>query len=544
MSSNIEVIKRDGRKEQLDIEKFHRVCSWSCEGLTGVSSSELELKTQIQFHDKIKTSFIMEILIKAAADLISEDAPNYQYVGGRLVNYHLRKNVYGQHLPIRLYDHVKNVVKEGYYDPELLKLYTEEEFDTIDTYINHDRDFNITYVGMEQFRGKYLVKNRTNGKIFETPQMAFILISAMLFSRYPKENRLKWVKNYYDAVSTFDISLPTPIMAGVRTPQRQYSSCTLIETGDSLDEINATSSAIVKYASQKAGIGIGAGRIRAIGSPVRNGDVSHTGVIPFYKYFTAAVKSCAQGGVRMSSATLHYPIWHYEIEDLLVLKNNKGIEENRIRHLDYSVQFNKIMYERLIGGRNITLFSPPDIPGLYESFFTNVDKFRELYEKAEKNNRIRKKSISAIQLFSMFMQERKETGRIYLMNVDHANDHGAFVKEKAPIFMSNLCLTGDQIITILDKDSNIHDIRLDEIGLYVFEGECKIWSRNIKTGNDEFATIKEFAKTQTQVKVLKIIDDHSGKSIKCTPEHLIYTKNRGYVMAKDLEYNDELCIAE
>ena len=437
--SGIVVTKRNGDKEPLDLNKFHGVCILACQGINNVSASEIELKSQIQFYDKIKTSDIQETLIKAAADLISEETPNYQYVGGRLINYHLRKEVYGQYEPIHLLDHVKNVVKFGFYDKDLLAAYNEQEWNSINGYINHDRDYLLTYAAMEQFRGKYLVKNRTTGEIFETPQMAFILISAALFSNYPKETRLKYVKEYYDAISTFDFSLPTPVMAGVRTPQRQFSSCVLIETEDSLDSINATASAIVKYVSQKAGIGIGAGRIRALGSPIRNGDASHTGVIPFYKHFQSAVKSCSQGGVRGGAATLYYPVWHLEIEDMLVLKNNKGTEDNRARHLDYGVQFNKVMYERLITGGNITLFSPSDVPDLYEAFFSNTDTFRTLYEKYERSTKIRKRTVKAIDLFTSFIQERKDTGRVYLMNVDHCNDHGSFITDLAPIRMSNLC---------------------------------------------------------------------------------------------------------
>ncbi len=437
--TEINVTKRNGTKEPINLNKFHRVVAWAVEGLSGVSASEIELKSQIQFYNNIKTSDIQETLIKAAADLISEEAPNYQYVAGRLVNYHLRKEVYGGPEPISIWDHYRHVADLGFYDEELKNYYTVEEFDKLEHAIEHDRDFELTYVAMEQFRGKYLVKNRTNGQIYETPQMAYMLIAMTLFRNYPKETRLKWVKDYYDAISTHDISLPTPIMAGLRTPQRQFSSCVLIETDDSLDSMNATTSSIVKYVSQKAGIGIGAGRIRALGSPIRNGDTSHTGVIPFYKLFQAAVKSCSQGGVRGGAATLYYPIWHLEVEDLLVLKNNKGTEDNRVRHLDYGVQFNKVMYERLLTGGNITLFSPHEVPELYETFFTNVDKFRELYEKAERSTKLRKKVIPAIELFSSFMQERKDTGRVYLMNVDHANDHGSFIKEMAPIYMSNLC---------------------------------------------------------------------------------------------------------
>jgi len=435
----IQVTKRDGTREPLDINKFHKVAQYACEGLAGVSVSDLEIKTHIQFYNGIKSTDIQETLVKAAADLISEDTPNYQYVAGRLINYHLRKEVYGQYEPSHLLTHYVTVKSHGYYDAELGEVYSQEEWYELNDYIDHDRDGLLTYAAMEQFRGKYLVKNRVTGKFYETPQMAMMLIAMTLFSKYPKETRMQWVKDLYDAISTFDISLPTPIMAGVRTPQRQFSSCVLIETDDSLDSINATSSAIVKYVSQKAGIGIGAGNIRAIGSPVSGGAVSHTGVIPFYKLFQSAVKSCSQGGVRGGAATLYYPIWHLEVEDILVLKNNKGTEDNRVRHLDYGVQFNKVMYERLLAGGNITLFSPHDCPDLYDAFFRDVDAFRTLYEKYERNTKIRKKTVPAIDLFSAFMQERKDTGRIYLMNVDHANDHGSFIKEKAPIKMSNLC---------------------------------------------------------------------------------------------------------
>lgn len=439
ITSLILVTKRDGSTEPLDLAKFHRVVSWACEGINNVSASEIELRSHIQFYNKIKSSDIQETLIKAAADLISEETPSYQYVAGRLINYHIRKQVYGSHLPWKLKDHVKHVISLGYYDPEITSYYNDFELDVLDGFINHDRDYTIAYVGMEQFRGKYLIRNRVTNQIFETPQMAYMLIAMILFRNYPKETRLKWVKDLYDATSNFEISLPTPIMAGLRSPQKQFSSCVLIEADDSLDSIFTTSHAIGLYVANKAGIGIGAGRIRAVGSPVRKGDTFHTGVTPYYRLFQSAVKSCSQGGVRGGAATLYYPLWHLEVEDLLVLKNNKGTEDNRVRHLDYAVQFNKVMYERLLSGGNITLFSPNDVPDLYDSFFTDVDKFRELYEKYERSTKIRKKSIPAIELFSSFMQERKDTGRVYLMNVDHANDHGAFIKELAPIKQSNLC---------------------------------------------------------------------------------------------------------
>ena len=435
----IEVVKRDGRREPLDIEKLHKVVTFACDNIAGVSASEVELHSQIQFFDGIKSADVQETLIKSAADLISEETPNYQWVAGRLINYHLRKMVYGQFDHISLYDHVIKNIDRAFYDSEVLEKYTKAEFNKLNNYIKHQRDDSLTYAAMEQFRGKYLVQNRVTKQIFETPQMAYMLIAMTLFQNYSKETRIKWVKDYYDAVSTFDISLPTPVMAGVRTPQRQFSSCVLIETDDSLDSINASTSSIVKYVSQKAGIGIGAGRIRALGSPIRSGDAYHTGVIPFYKMFQSATRSCSQGGVRNGAATLYYPIWHLEVEDLLVLKNNKGTEDNRVRHMDYGVQFNKLMYERLLTGGDITLFSPSDVPGLYEAFFNDQDQFKYLYEKAEVHPHIRKKTIPAIELFSSFMEERKNTGRIYLMNVDHANTHSSFEESLAPVHQSNLC---------------------------------------------------------------------------------------------------------
>jgi ribonucleoside-diphosphate reductase alpha chain len=435
----IQVTKRDGSKEPLDIEKLHKVVFHACDNITGVSPSEVEIKSQIQFYNGMTSKEIQETLIKASADLIDDENPNYQFVGGRLINYALRKEVYNDYIPFSVKELVERNIASGFYDSELLEQYSDEEWAKIDSFVKHDRDEALTYVAMEQLRGKYLCQNRVTGEIFETPQMCYVLIAATLFQNYPKDTRLSWVKDYYDAISLHDISLPTPVMAGVRTPQRQFSSCVLIETDDSLDSINATASSIVKYVSQKAGIGIGGGNIRAIGSPIRKGDAFHTGIVPFYKHFQSATKSCSQGGVRGGAATIYYPVWHLEVEDMLVLKNNKGTEENRVRHMDYGVQFNKLMYERLISGGDITLFSPNDVPGLYEAFFADQDKFKELYERAERNTRLRKKSIKAIELFGSFMEERKNTGRIYLQNVDNANDHGSFLPDVAPIRQSNLC---------------------------------------------------------------------------------------------------------
>ncbi|WP_024612807.1 MULTISPECIES: class 1a ribonucleoside-diphosphate reductase subunit alpha [unclassified Pseudoalteromonas] len=440
MNQQLSVSKRDGRKEPLDLDKIHRVIEWAAEGLNNVSVSQVELKSHIQFYDGIRTKDIHETIIKAAADQISKESPDYQYLSARLAVFHLRKKAYGQFEPPRLFDHVTKMVGDKRYDAHLLVDYTEQELDELDAYLDHSRDLNFSYAAVKQLEGKYLVQNRVSGEIYESAQFLYILVAASLFADYPRETRVSYIKRFYDAVSLFKISLPTPIMAGVRTPTRQFSSCVLIECGDSLDSINATSSAIVKYVSQRAGIGINAGRIRALGSHIRNGEAYHTGCIPFYKHFQTAVKSCSQGGVRGGAATLFYPLWHLEVENLLVLKNNRGVDDNRVRHLDYGVQFNKLMYSRLIKDDYITLFSPSDVPGLYDAFFEDQAEFDALYVKYEQDESIRKKRIKAIELFSMFAQERASTGRIYLQNVDHCNTHSPFIAKVAPIRQSNLCL--------------------------------------------------------------------------------------------------------
>ena len=505
----MQVRKRSGQLEDINIEKLHKVVQYACDGINGVSASEVEINSQIQFYNAITTADIQETIIKSAADLISEETPNYQYVAGRLINYHLRKEVYAQFEPPCLCDIVDKNIDAGFYDEEFREKYTKDEINQLQSFIDHKRDEYLTYAAMEQFRGKYLVQNRSTGQVYETPQVAYMMISATLFADYDEKCRMEYVKAYYDAISKFKISLPTPVMAGVRTPQRQFSSCVLIETGDSLDSINATSSAIVKYVSQKAGIGVGAGSIRAIGSPIRNGDATHTGVIPFYKLFQSSVKSCSQGGVRGGAATLYYPIWHLEVEDLLVLKNNKGTEDNRVRHMDYGVQFNKLMYERLISGGNITLFSPHDVPGLYDAFFADQDKFKELYETAERNTRLRKKSIKAIDLFSAFVQERKDTGRIYLMNVDHANTHGAFVEDVAPIRQSNLCseidLPTKPLTSIDDPNGEISLCTLSAVNWGAiknpaeFENVCNLAVR----GLDELLSYQSYPVLAAQLSTMK-----------------------------------------
>ncbi|NRA54903.1 MAG: ribonucleoside-diphosphate reductase subunit alpha [Gammaproteobacteria bacterium] len=440
MNTNILVTKRSGKQEPIDLEKIHKVITWAAENLENVSVSQVALKAHIQFYMGIKTEDIHETIIKAAADQISEASPDYQFMAARLAVFHLRKKAYGQFEPPHLFAHTVKMCEQGRYDQHLLSDFTEAEFEQMNNAIDHWRDMNFSYAAVKQLEGKYLLQNRVTGEIFESAQFLYMLIAASLFSKYPSDTRMDYIIRFYNAVSLFKISLPTPIMAGVRTPTRQFSSCVLIECDDNLDSINATSSAIVKYVSQRAGIGINAGRIRALGSPIRGGEAFHTGCIPFYKHFQTAVKSCSQGGVRGGAATLFYPLWHLEVESLLVLKNNRGVEENRVRHMDYGVQFNKTMYQRLIKGGNITLFSPSDVPGLYDAFFADQDKFEELYVKYENDASIRKSTIKAAELFSLFAQERASTGRIYLQNVDHCNTHSPFDPKVAPVRQSNLCL--------------------------------------------------------------------------------------------------------
>ncbi|WP_185430791.1 class 1a ribonucleoside-diphosphate reductase subunit alpha [Aeromonas jandaei] len=458
---NLFVTKRNGHKEPIDLDKIHRVLDWAAEGLDNVSVSQVELKSHIQFYDGIRTADIHETIIKATADLISEQTPDYQYMAARLAIFHLRKKAYGQFEPPHLYQHVARLVDMGKYDKHLLEDYTQAEFEELNAHMDHWRDMNFSYAAVKQLEGKYLVQNRVTGEIYESPQFLYILVAACLFSKYPKDTRLDYIKRFYDAVSTFKISLPTPIMSGVRTPTRQFSSCVLIECDDSLDSINATASSIVRYVSQRAGIGINAGRIRGLGSPIRGGEAFHTGCIPFYKYFQTAVKCCSQGGVRGGAATLFYPLWHTEVESLLVLKNNRGVEENRVRHMDYGVQINKLMYQRLIKGGDITLFSPSDAPGLYDAFFADQDKFEALYVKYEQDPAIRKKTLKAVDLFSLMMQERAGTGRIYIQNVDHCNTHSPFDPSVAPVRQSNLCLE----IALPTKPLNNIDDENGEIAL-------------------------------------------------------------------------------
>jgi ribonucleoside-diphosphate reductase alpha chain len=408
---------------------------YACEGITGVSSSQVEMSSGLQFYDNITTNDIQQILIKSAADLISLDTPNYQYVAARLLLYSLRKQVFGRLWDHpHIYEHVKKAIDKKIYDPELLEKYQKKDFDRMENWLNHERDYTFTYAGLRQVIDKYLVQDRSNGEIFETPQFMYMMISASVFMNYPKEKRMTYVKKYYDAISQFKINIPTPVMAGVRTPLKQYASCVLVDTDDTLPSIFSSDMAIGRYVAQRAGIGINAGRIRGINARIRGGEVQHTGVIPFLKKFEATVKCCTQNGVRGGSATVHFPIWHQEIEDIIVLKNNKGSEDNRVRKLDYSIQLSKLFYERFIQEQDITLFSPHEVPELYEAWGT--PEFDELYEKAERKLSIKKKKVNAQELVFDILKERAETGRIYIMNIDHCNTHSSF---KDLVRMSNLC---------------------------------------------------------------------------------------------------------
>ena len=459
MRNGTNVVKRNGSVESLDLNKLHLMVEESCKDLSGVSASQVEMTSGIQFYDGISTAEVQEILIKSAADLIDLENPNYQFVAARLLLFSVRKSLYGK---IKdhptFFEHINKCVDASVYDKEILSNYTEEELNRLGDYIKHNRDYLFTYAGLRQVVDKYLVQDRSTGKVYETPQFMYMMIAATIFAQYPKETRLSYVKRYYDATSKHKINIPTPIMGGVRTPLRQFASCVLVDSDDTLDSIGHSDLAIYKYVAQRAGIGINAGRIRGINSKIRGGEVQHTGVIPFLKKFEATVRSCTQNGIRGGSATVHFPIWHQEIEDIIVLKNNKGTEDNRVRKLDYSIQISKIFYERFIRNEEITLFSPHDVPGLYDAFGT--DGFDDLYVGYERNESIPRKTIGAQELFLDLLKERAETGRIYIMNIDHCNSHSSFVDK---VSMSNLC----QEITLPTKPLQHIDDPNGEIALCI-----------------------------------------------------------------------------
>ena len=435
MTNGTKVKKRDGRIEPLDLDKMHLMVEEACQGLAGVSASQVEMTSGIQFYDGITTNEIQEILIKSASDLIDLDHPNYQFVAARLLLFAVRKQLYGRMRTLpTLHDHITERAYQDLYDKDIFNKYSIEEIEKADSFIDHERDFLFTYAGLRQVVDKYLVQDRSNNNVFETPQFMYIMIALTIFRDYPKETRMSYVKRYYDAISRHRLNIPTPIMAGVRTPLRQFASCVLVDVDDTLDSIFSSDMAIGRYVAQRAGIGINAGRIRGINSKIRGGEVQHTGVIPFLKKFESTVRCCTQNGIRGGSATVHFPIWHQEIEDIIVLKNNKGTEDNRVRKLDYSIQLSKIFYERFIQNEDISLFSPHDVPGLFNAFGT--DKFDELYSSYEADQSVPRKTVGAQELFLNLLKERAETGRLYLMNIDHCNSHSSF---KDKVEMSNLC---------------------------------------------------------------------------------------------------------
>ena len=456
---DLHVIKRDGHKELIHLEKIHVMTNEACEGLSGVSASQVEMNSGIQFYDGIETSEIQQILVRSAADLINLENLNYQFVAARLLLFGLRKEVFGQFDYIPLNELIEKNIAFGVYDKVINQWYSVKELEKINSYIKHKRDFDFTYAGLRQVIDKYLVQDRSSGQIYETPQYMYIMIAATLFAQYSKETRLNLIKRYYDAISTFKINIPTPVMAGVRTPIKQYASCVLVDVDDTLSSIFSSDSAIGYYTAQRAGIGINAGRIRAINSKIREGEIQHTGVIPFLKKFESTVRCCTQNGVRGGNATVHFPIWHKEIEDIIVLKNNKGTEDNRVRRMDYSIQLSKLFYERFIEDKEITLFSPHDVPELYKTFGYN-ETFDNLYKKYEKDKNIDKTLISARKLFMAILKERAETGRIYIMNIDHVNEHSSFTDK---IYMSNLC----QEITLPTKPIQHIDDPHGEIALCI-----------------------------------------------------------------------------
>ena len=503
MTNGTKVTKRNGKNEPLDLNKLHVMVEEACKDLAGVSASQVEIQSGIQFYDGITTDEIQEILIRSASDLVSLDNPNYQFVAARLLLFAVRKQLYGRmHETPTVKEQVEQCVAKEVYDAEILDLYSDEEFDKLQSFIDHDRDYLFTYAGLRQVCDKYLVQDRSNGKVYETPQFMYLLIAATIFSKYPKETRLEYVRKYYDAISRHKINIPTPIMAGVRTPLRQFASCVLVDVDDTLDSIFSSDMAIGKYVAQRAGIGINAGRIRGINSKIRGGEVQHTGVVPFLKKFESTVRCCTQNGIRGGSATVHFPIWHIEIEDILVLKNNKGTEDNRVRKLDYSIQISKLFYERFIKNEQISLFSPNDVPGLYDAFGT--DAFDSCYVDYESDQSVPRKTIGAQELFFDLLKERAETGRIYIMNIDHCNSHSSFMDK---VEMSNLCVAPETQILTKDGYQTIYEM----VGDYVDVWNGEKWSNVL------------IEKTSDCQELMKVIID--SEEIECTPYHRFFVVN-------------------
>lgn len=555
--NGITVVKRNGNIEPLMLEKIHEMVNCACEGLSNVSASQIEMNSGLQFYAGITTDEIQQILVKSASDLISLEHPNYQYVAARLLLFAIRKRLYGGRIDMpHLSEHIKFCVEQEYYDADVYEKYSSEELDTINSFIDHDRDFLFTYAGLKQAEDRYLVQDRDTKQVFETPQFMYIMIALTIFANYPKDVRLSYVKRYYDVVSKHKINLPTPVMASVRTPDRQAASCCLIDVDDTLGSIIASDGAMMKYVSGGAGVGMDVSKIRGIKSKIRKGKVISSGLIPYLKKFQASLESCHQGGVRKGSMTAYVSIWHQEIEDIIVLKNNKGNDENRVRNIDYAIKISKLFYERYLQNGEITLFSPHHVPNLEDSFGT--DLFDELYVRYENDPSIPKRRVKAQELFLNILKERSETGRIYIMNIDHCNSHSSF---KDHISMSNLCVAGDTKIRIrctfgfLDgkelrgeyeieiKDlgeylnpKTVQHVRTTDEPIYKYDeySGLEVLSYDTVKGEKVWSKVTAFAQTSPKAKVVSF---NKGELI-LTPDHKVYTTNRGYVEAKNLETTD------
>lgn len=538
MSEKISVKKRNGSIEPLQLDKIHRMVSEACEGISGVSVSQVEMSSGLQFYDGITTEDIQEILIKSAADLISLEHPGYQYVAARLLLFSIRKQIYGGRIDLpSLEAQIKRGIEIGVYDPTILEKYSEDEIQKLGEYIDHDRDLIFTYAGLKQVIDKYLVQDRSESKVHETPQFMYMLIAMVMFAAYPKETRLSYVKRYYDASSKHKINIPTPIMAGVRTNKKQGASCTLISADDDLNSIIAAGGAIMKYVAERAGIGLDVGRIRALGSKIRNGETISTGLVPYLKYFQGALESVHQGGLRKGSMTVFVPLWHKEIEQVIVLKNNKGNDENRVRNIDYAIGMSKIFYERFIQNDVISLFCPHDVPGLYDAF--GLPEFDDLYVKYENDPTIDKKQVGAQELIIKLLNERSETGRIYIFNIDHANSHSSFLDK---INQSNLCVAGDTQI-LIKQNNNEKYIKIEDLQFYLDNGLVEVLSYDFSSKLKEWKPIIDFARTNPNAEVLELTDNKNTFKLVLTLDHEVYVQNKGYIKAKNLKFNDKLILS-
>lgn len=536
------VIKRSGDKQPLDVDKINKVAEWACEGIDGVSASEVVLEAQPQFVNNIKTEDIHAIIVDGAANLIPKNT-NYQFVAARLAIFDIYKKVYGSHVPKHIYEVVKENVELGVYDPALLQWYTEEEWNSINNLIRHKRDWNFSYAAVVQIADKYLVQDRKTRKLYESPQIMFILIPCVAFKDRP--DRMRLIKEAYNLLSTFKISLPTPILAGLRTSTRQLSSCVLVDIGDNLNSINAGSEAINRYASKRAGLGINAGRIRAVGSRVGKGEIVHTGITPFLRQFESALKSVSQGGIRDASATVSAPVWHYEIEDILVLKNNKGTHETRVRRLDYAIAWDKFLLRKAVRNETMSLFSPNDVPDLYEAYYKkDREEFESLYAKYELKKNLRKKVVNARDILTSFVKESQETGRVYLFMADNVNQQSVF---NIPIYMTNLCCaTGDTNVSIYDPEQpeTIQTVSIEDLFLDNKWSNYSIVCNKIEDGDFDFQClkpIKNVSLTKLNGKLVKITTK-SGFNLTCTHDHLVYSREYGYIQADKLSENETVHI--